>query len=129
MNFRIIFTCLVPFVSAPLLGYSDGSKTHNPDENEWVVVSPLAVSTSAIESANGVHCYIGVAYEANRARKAAVAMTRHCLNLVAIAALVRAEIADGDNEEIKIAIKTKPTEYFDLFDHIFINGIDYDLSN
>jgi hypothetical protein len=129
MKYLNIFITLALFISIPLPGYSDDRKARTVTENEWILVRPLAVSTDAIESPNGVRCYIGVAYEANGIRNAAVAMSRHCLDLVAIAALVRAEATDGDNEEIKLAIIKIPTDTFDQFSHIYINGIEYELFN
>jgi len=129
MKFCSIFISLVLMICVPFPGYSDDRNTLSVTENEWTLVRPLAVSTDAIESPNGVSCYIGIAYEENSIRKAAVAMSKHCLDLVAIAALVLAEVTDDDNEEIKLAIKKIPTDPFDHFSHIYINGTEYDLFN
>lgn len=122
-----IIICLALLLSVPLPGYSDTRNTQDAAEYEWILARPLAVSTTAIESPNGVHCFIGVAYDANGIRNAAVALTRHCLNLVAIAALVQAEATDGDSEEIKLAIRRMPTGAFIQFSRIDINGVEYDL--
>jgi len=124
-----IFVYLALLISVPLPGYSDIRNTQDAAEDEWILARPLAVSTTAIETPNGARCFIGIAYDANGIRNAAVALSRHCLNLVAIAALVHAEATDGDSEEIKLAIKKMPTGAFVQFSRIYINGVEYDLFN
>lgn len=130
MGFYKIFFSLLLLISFSLPVYSDTHNTQNSADYKWILATPLAVSTTAIESPNGVHCYIGIAYETNGMRRAAVAMSRHCLNLVAIAALVHAEATDGDSEKIRLAINNvkSSSDAFYNFSHIYIDGIEYDLN-
>ena len=122
-----IIISLALLLSLPLPGYSDIRNSQDAAEDEWILARPLAVSITAIETPNGAHCFIGIAYDANGIRNVAVALSRHCMNLVGITALVQAEATDGDSEEIKLAIRRMPTGAFIQFSHIYINGVEYDL--
>jgi hypothetical protein len=110
---------LALLLSVRLPGYSDIRNPQDAAKDEWILVRPLSVSTTAIETPNGARCFIGIAYDANSISNVAVALSRHCLNIVGITALVQAEAADGDTEEIKLAIRRMPTAgAFIQFSHI-----------
>lgn len=121
-----LFVALISTV--PLPGYCEDLDYRREGTTEWISARPLAVSTAAFESPSNIHCYMGIAYEVNGSRGVGAAMTRHCLNLVAVAALVRAEIADADSKGIRIAIVPDAADYYRRISHILVNGIDYDLS-
>ena len=101
-----------------------------PDtEMEWISIKPVAVSTASYESPNRIHCYLGLSYELNGIRDVGVAMTVHCGNIVAVAALLKAEIADDDAEEIKLAIHSESSGDYRNIRRILINGINYNLGD
>ncbi|MGD2055344.1 MAG: hypothetical protein PVJ15_00945 [Gammaproteobacteria bacterium] len=114
--------------SLPLSGYCGDRGQPPGGDTAWVTVTPLAVSTAAFESPSNIHCHMGLAYEISGTRYAGAAMTRHCLNLVAVAARVQAEIADADSEAIRLVIDPEATDYYRRIRHILVDGIDYDLS-
>ena len=112
----------------PLPGYCEDRDQRQEGDIAWVSALPLAVSTAAFESPSNIHCHMGLAYEIGGIRYAGAAMTRHCLNLVAVAARVQAEVADADSEPIRLAIDPEATDYYRRIRHILVDGIDYDLS-
>ena len=119
----------LPLRHIPLLLCAIASPLIHSDEKtvqtEWIMARPLALTFYASDSPNGVHCYIGLAYETDDSTKAATARYRHCTDLAGISALLRAEIADGDNEIIRIAISPNPVGMFDQIDSIIIGGTEY----
>jgi hypothetical protein len=121
-----------PLNLIPLLLFIITSPVIHSDERTaqtgWIMARPLALSFYASDSPNGVHCYIGLAYEIEDSTKAATARYRHCTDLAGISALVRAEIADGDQESIRIAVTPNPSGMFDQIDTIMIGGIEYHLA-
>ena len=121
-----------PLSLIPLLLFIIASPVIHGDERtaqtEWIKVRPLALSFYASDSPNGVHCYMGLAYEIDDSTKAATARYRHCTDLAGISALLRAEIADGDNEMIRIAVTPNPSGMFDQILSIIIGGIEYHLA-
>lgn len=121
-----------PLNLIPLLLFIIASPVIHGDERTaqtgWIMARPLALSFYASDSPNGVHCYIGLAYEIDDSTKAATARYRHCTDLAGISALLRAEIADGDNEMIRIAVSPNPSSMFDQIDSIILGGIEYHLA-
>jgi hypothetical protein len=122
----------LPLSLLPLLLFAIASPVLHGGEKsaktELIMARPLALSFYASDSPNGVHCYIGLAYEINDSTKAATARYRHCTDLAGISALLRAEIADGDNESIQIALTPNPPGMFDQIETIIIGGIEYHLA-
>jgi hypothetical protein len=122
----LVVTLLFAFV--PLLVHSESKTAQREAGIKWLSVKPLAVSTTSYESPNKIHCYIGLAYEINGTRDVGVAMAVHCANIVAVAALIDAEITDGDTEEIKISLNPITSGDYESISHILINRIDYKLA-
>jgi hypothetical protein len=114
---------LLFIIASPVI--HSGEKTA---QNEWIMARPLALTFYASDSPNGVHCYIGLAYETDDSTKAATARYRHCTDLAGISALLRAEITDGDKEIVRIAISPNRSGMFDQIDSIIIGGIEYHLA-
>jgi hypothetical protein len=112
---------LLLFIIASPISYSD----ETTPRTEWIMARPLALSFYASDSPNGVHCYIGLAYEIDDSTKAATARYRHCTDLAGISALLRAEITDGDDEIIQLAVSPNLSGRFDQIDSIIIGGTEY----
>jgi hypothetical protein len=124
MKFPLSLLPLLLFIIASPVIHSD----ERTPQSEWIMARPLALSFYASDSPNGVHCYIGLAYEIDASTKAATGRYRHCTDLAGISALLRAEIADGDNEIIRIAVSPNPSGMFDQIDSIIIGSIEYPLA-